>query len=323
MLLSRPAMKRLGAEMNFQTDELKLFNGQSTVSMKLNAAGQYMIPVSNFEPNPVAVCLADPSMSPANSAAPDDPASCPDVPSLSTEVSVVGKKGKSKDYWVINHDSGEVIRKHVRPRSEKFTPCHTNCPVATNDLSSCRITRWYVENESPVEELHDEWTKPHDAHATLDLPPGKYWIGETVFTINPSLPRPPGTPGSDEVLMTQWTAKQSRQLDQHVKRLDQVNPKPRPYQVIEVFSPPRFAQQTAVRGQSCLSADLLTGWDFRRSAHRKAMREIVKETPPELLMCLSSLHLGWRMVSSQQMFHGPQRAGRETCPHHAVYQFLL
>lgn len=285
LLLSRPAMKRLGAEMNFQTDELKLFNGHSTVPMKLNAAGQYMIPVSNFEPNPVAACVADLSMSPANSAAPDDPTSCPDVPSLSTEVSVVGKKGKSKDYWVVNHDSGEVIRKHVRPRSEKFTPCHTNCPVATNDLSSCRITRWYVENESLVKELHDEWTKPHDAHATLDLPPGKYWLGETVFTINPSLPRPPGTPGSDEVLMTQWTAKQSRQLDQHVKRLDQVSPKSKPYQVIEVFSPPRFAQQTAVRGQSCLSADLLTGWDFRRSDHRKAMREIVKETPPELLMC--------------------------------------
>ena len=170
LLLSRPAMKRLGAEMNFQTDELKLFNGHSTVPMKLNAAGQYMIPVSNFEPNPVAVCVADPSMPPANSAAPDDPASCPDVPSLSTEVSVVGKKGKSKDYWEVNHDSGEVIRKHVRPRSEKFTPCHTNCPVATTDLSSCRITRWYVGNESSVKELHDEWTKPHDAHATLDLP---------------------------------------------------------------------------------------------------------------------------------------------------------
>ena len=55
--------------------------------------------------------------------------------------------------------------------------------------------------------------------------------------------------------------------------------------MIEVFSPPRFAQQTAIRGQRCLSADLTTGWDFRRADHRQAMRELVTNTPPELLIC--------------------------------------
>ena len=52
-----------------------------------------------------------------------------------------------------------------------------------------------------------------------------------------------------------------------------------------MFSPPRFAQQTAVRGQTGLSADLLTGWDFRRADHRKSMREIVANSPPDLLVC--------------------------------------
>eukprot|EP00435_Cladocopium_sp_Y103_P060490 s2072_g22.t1 len=94
---------------------------------------------------------------------------------------------------------------------------------------------------------------------------------------------PPGT--GDEVLMKQWSPKQARQLAQHVKRLDEASKQPKRYDVIEVFSPPRFAQRTAIRGQTCLSADLLTGWDFRRADHRKSMREIVKNTPPELLLC--------------------------------------
>ncbi|CAL1127155.1 unnamed protein product [Cladocopium goreaui] len=58
LLLSRPAMKKLEAEMNFHTDELKLFNGKTSVPMSLNAAGQYMIPVCNFEPNENSVCVA-------------------------------------------------------------------------------------------------------------------------------------------------------------------------------------------------------------------------------------------------------------------------
>eukprot|EP00435_Cladocopium_sp_Y103_P061236 s2072_g22.t2 len=286
LLLSRPAMKKLEAEMNFHTDELKLFKGKTTVPMSLNSAGQYMVAVSNFEPKENSVCMTVHACEDPMSAAHDEPADLQQhdvVPPPPPEVSVVGKKGKSKDYWVVNYAKGEVVRHHVRPRTERFTPCNTNCPVNPADLSADRVTQWRHHDAQHMHEIRDDWTFSADAHAHVGHDATKYWLGQTTFFIRPENPMPPGT--GDEVLMKQWSPKQARQLAQHVKRLDEASKQPKRYDVIEVFSPPRFAQRTAIRGQTCLSADLLTGWDFRRADHRKSMREIVKNTPPELLLC--------------------------------------
>ena len=225
LLLSRPAMKKLEAEMNFHTDELKLFNGKTSVPMSLNAAGQYMIPVCNFEPNENSVCVAahQPDADPVYAAQSitDDPVLFDAVPPPPTEVSIVGKKGKSKGYWVANHAKEEIVRHHVRPRTERFTPCNTHCPVDPADLSSERVTRWHLVDHSDMHELQDEWTKPSDAHAHVGDQLGKYWLGETVFFIRPAQSPLPGTAGSDEVLMTQWSPKQANQLAQHVRKLDE------------------------------------------------------------------------------------------------------
>ena len=43
--------------------------------------------------------------------------------------------------------------------------------------------------------------------------------------------------------------------------------------VVEVFSPPRFALECELRGLSCISADLCTGWDFRKQSDRSLMRD--------------------------------------------------
>jgi hypothetical protein len=72
-----------------------------------------------------------------------------------------------------------------------------------------------------MHELQDEWTKPSDAHAHVGDQLGKYWLGETVFFIRPAQSPLPGTAGSDEVLMTQWSPKQANQLAQHVRKLDE------------------------------------------------------------------------------------------------------
>ncbi|OLP88380.1 putative transposon protein [Symbiodinium microadriaticum] len=49
LLLSRPALKTLGASMDFGRDELSLFNGDQAIPMNVNEAGQYIIPVANFD----------------------------------------------------------------------------------------------------------------------------------------------------------------------------------------------------------------------------------------------------------------------------------
>ena len=85
---------------------------------------------------------------------------------------------------------------------------------------------------------------------------------------------------------TPWTSRQHRVLMAQVKEViarpvhrlgDKLN-------VIEVFSPPRFALEAATKGLTCLSADLVTGWDFRKPSHRKNIKRLVSEHPPELLV---------------------------------------
>ena len=57
------------------------------------------------------------------------------------------------------------------------------------------------------------------------------------------------------------------------------------YDVVEVFSPPRFALEGTKRGLKCLSADLCTQWDFRRASDRKRMHEIVQQGVGLLVLC--------------------------------------
>ena len=48
MLLSRPALKKLGATIDFHSDRLQLFHGKVDVALKANAAGQYVVDVMDF-----------------------------------------------------------------------------------------------------------------------------------------------------------------------------------------------------------------------------------------------------------------------------------
>ena len=48
LLMSRPALKKLGATMDFAADKLKVFKDGTTIDMLVNEAGQYMIPVADF-----------------------------------------------------------------------------------------------------------------------------------------------------------------------------------------------------------------------------------------------------------------------------------
>ena len=45
LLLSRPALKRLHARLDFDKDELVLFNEGLRVPLRVNEAGQYVVPV--------------------------------------------------------------------------------------------------------------------------------------------------------------------------------------------------------------------------------------------------------------------------------------
>ena len=110
------------------------------------------------------------------------------------------------------------------------------------------------------------------------------WTGRTVFSTKPHVDLSSFASGSEhEVQMMQWSPKQHRQLIQQIKE----GTKPRAGEnvhVIEVFSPPRFALECGKMGWNCVSADLCTGWDFRKSQDRKAMIDLVTHQKPELLL---------------------------------------
>ena len=328
-------MKTLAAEMDFAKDELRLFGGNTAVPMQVNTAGQYMIPMTEF---PVQQPLSKMMEKPATTVMAiesDDPEPASELPSTDGEcntasvpsdavpvpregvvmshngdVTIVGKRGKTKDYWVIKPTAREVIRVHIKPRAERFTPCHAHCPVLPEELSSDRITRWNVVGSSePTCELRDQWTDPAHAHDHLPLPDGNYWVGETVFQMAVDATMPAGT--DHETLMTQWTPKQSRQLAQQVGKLEQFRKPKKPFDVIEVFSPPRFAQQTATRGQTCLSADLVTGWDFRKPSHREHMKKLIKETPPELLVLCPPCTWAGGWFNLNQLYMSPEEVAEK------------
>ena len=264
LLLSRQALKRLRASMDFDADQLKLFAGEMAVPMVTNEAGQYMIPVANFDdegkeaPKPEAV-----------------PQACVACLSVSSE--------PAEDFWKVQGQ--DVVRVHVVPRNQLFTPSKTQCPVPISQLDEHRTTvMCQLENQQPDSTVQDVW-KSKQAHAQQD----SMWTGRTIFKI---LPPPVSTPEGPEVALCQWRPHQRRQLLASAKKLCKAEPQtsgsevivksgPR---VIEVFSPPRFAQILATKGLECVSADLVTGWDFRLASHRESMRTIVRDSKPDLLI---------------------------------------
>ena len=128
---------------------------------------------------------------------------------------------------------------------------------------------------------HDQWVDPVAAHSQSEVS----WTGTTTFLISPGVHIPfdqDDAPVSREILMSEWKPKQRRRFVKCLKECHGVLGEK--YDVIEVFSPPRFASYAATLGKTALSADLITGWDFRKASDRARMKQIASETPPELLV---------------------------------------
>eukprot|EP00435_Cladocopium_sp_Y103_P024394 s443_g6.t1 len=130
LLVSRPALKRLGASIDFSQDRLSLFHDKAQVPLKVNAAGQYVVDVMQFPSEPFAhdppsaVLTADvPEALPSSSALdetvpvkPDNPIVHPDKPDSPPEVLSVDKPDHSCDSGAISASkkSGGLSRKQFR-----------------------------------------------------------------------------------------------------------------------------------------------------------------------------------------------------------------
>ena len=192
----------------------------------------------------------------------------------------------SQDDWMLSEDGQVLTRLHRVPRRELFTPCRERCPLPIEPLSPSRHT--YIDDK--LELLTDVWTHRDTAHRKVGT---QMWTGlrsclrrcQQLCHLRAEVAVSGET---KEVALAEWGPKQWRQVKSAAKaaQASMQGPKPEPstYQVIEVFSPPRFALEGCKTGLSCLSADLITGWDFRKASDRDLMRKLIREQPPELLI---------------------------------------
>ncbi|OLP84633.1 Copia protein, partial [Symbiodinium microadriaticum] len=294
LLLSRGALKTLGARMDFFKDELQLFQAEKVIKMETNGAGQYIIPVAEFE---------KPS------------AEEPETGTLNDDLGQ-GQPEAVQDCWVVSEDGCSVTRIHNQPRRCAFTPCREGCPIAVDLLEDSRHTFRSAKGSGDVHEIRDNWRDPTSAHQEFD---GPEWCGRTVFQVRP---KQPGEAEPSPADAKQWTPHQWRQVRSAARRAQRHTRcssetavrDPDKVQVVELFTPPRFALEGITKGLQCVTADLITGWDFRRAADRDKMRALVEQQRPELLVLgpPCTWIAGWYELN---LSHGPplqssQRGGR-------------
>ncbi|CAE7029162.1 RE2 [Symbiodinium sp. CCMP2592] len=260
LLLSRPALKTLAARMDFGRDELVLFEGHQAIPMSTNEAGQYIIPVANFESQ----------ASPGHQGTPAEPEDC----------------------WELASDGLSVSRIHHKPRTDAFTPCSEGCPVEIDRLLGTRRTFVNPPNGVDPREVVDDWRVPENAHRSLQERP---WTGRTVFQVEPISPTMPSSepPEPEDGAAEQWSPHQWRQLTGASGSTAKVQPDK--VHILEVFGAPRYALEAVTKGLNGASADRITGWDFRRAADRDLILQTVTEQRPELLVLGSpcTWQAGW------------------------------
>ena len=270
LLMSRTALKKLKATMDFDRDELHLFDDNLKIPMEVNEAGQYMIPVvlSHVKTSGAAVVQEEKT------------ASAGDGNTVDSGTAVTtDDQGTLVDFWQYEEAIGRVVRVHVEPRTTLFTPSGSQCPVSLSRLTPERTTTYTYLGEDVLQEHQDSWKDSRTAHANVGT---RAWVGRTVFQVAGQ----PAEPPESAVALSAWTPHQFRQVRSGLKQALQDSPglsADRPH-IIEVFSPPRFALQAATKGLRCVSADLQTGWDFRRPQDRDAMTQLVQASPPDLLV---------------------------------------
>jgi hypothetical protein len=87
------------------------------------------------------------------------------------------KQDNKYDSWKVDNDK-IIVREHLRPRCELFTPAGMKGSPATSDLLPMRITIGKFLDSNKTFRIADCWTKKSAAHCKLASP----WVGTTAFT---------------------------------------------------------------------------------------------------------------------------------------------
>eukprot|EP00435_Cladocopium_sp_Y103_P035542 s519_g9.t1 len=193
LLVSRPALKRLGAQIDFSNDQLSLFQGQVQVPLEVNSAGQYMVDVMQFPDRafvPKSVVPSPSQSSPVSTAlGPHQSPNLEDKPISPPQVNEA--LASSKATPVANsRKNGGISKKQVRklkfqaqkglkPVGQKYAVVEVFCPprlvpevekLGLRGLSVDIKQGWDLTNPTTVEWLVEE-LEQHPPELLLLCPP--------------------------------------------------------------------------------------------------------------------------------------------------------
>ena len=296
LLISRSALKTLGAQMNFKEDTLTILN-LPPVPLQTNSAGQYVIDVLGDSHRAVEPFEHEIMMAETNE----------------TDEQLVDSDVQDSGVQSVEFPSAET--EHARVQ----TPCvQPELPVVEPPTSVDKPPS-SSDQPSPSEPLLSSWTQ-EDCQCAQTPWLSRYgpkWKSVRERIVRDAVTKRvihsqrivPGTPQHRTICRFQspcehvvtefryvgdvlqpgekeWTPSthQFRQLASQLKACASVQSKRDPVAVMEVFSPPRFALALEPLGYEVKSYDLKTGYDFTKPADRKKVEDDLDVLCPELLV---------------------------------------
>ncbi len=99
------------------------------------------------------------------------------APRLAAVTAVESDGNGAQDQWSYHEE--EVVRRHMKPRRELFTPLRVSGAPTVKALTSTRITIGAYCDNGEEFRIADNWTTRSTAHRTLP----RRWTGVTKFTM--------------------------------------------------------------------------------------------------------------------------------------------
>ena len=291
LLLSRPALKKLGATLDFAGDSLTLFDGQSSLALETNAAGQYTVNVSCFPED--AAALFPSRVKPSEKPEPP-PAACHSVQFDKPPV------GKKKDFWEFRPHERLVIRHHLKARRALFTPHMSQCPVSLDSLGPIRLTKFDVVTPH-TRDRSDSWKDSMVAHTIVGHEP---WTGQTIFKLSEYAIPPAFGALEEQLQVSHMSARQHRQLMAQV-RDHSPSSNVGSWDVIGVFTSSFCFRwgETGIPSPVGRFVHWLGLQEESRSRPFERKPAIIQTSPVGFM---SPLHLGRWLVAFESVVHGPK-----------------
>ena len=269
LLLSRSAMKALGATLDFKNDCLQVFD--RSVKLQTNSAGQYVVQLLGDEKDSSAAAftevMASTEMHPPKVEEELDRSSdsCETMAQTDSHASADAPAEQPPETAVWTQENCDVIS---TPWLSREGPSWKHVFRRVTDMQTHRVLDDSSFDPGTPQKKTIVTLLRRAAHVKTEF----FYVGSPLESPNTWCP----------------SHHQCRQLHKQAQTCLAIQERRASSSclVMEVFSPPRFAVEAERAGYRAKSYDLVNGFDFRRASDRKLVEnELVTERPELLVLC--------------------------------------